>query len=181
MRAALSIVLLCAIVFSGIQTFAQESGDGARFPPIEAENLEGRVYDLPGDFEGEYNVLVVAYQREQQGAVDTWFPHLETLEKSDPRLHFYELPVISRMTGLFMGWVIDRGMRRGIPEQAKRERVITIYIDKDRFKASLGLPEDEDKIRVLLVDRDGRIHWRGEGVYSDAQGDSLRTTLKGLP
>lgn len=180
MRAALSALLLCAFVVTGATVRAQSNDDPARFPPHHAENLEGRVYNLPGDFEGEYNILVIAYQREQQAQVDTWFDPLGALEADDSRVHFYELPVISRMTGIIMGWMIDRGMRSGIPEAEKRARVITIYIDKDRFKDALGLPEGEETIRILLVDREGRVHWRGDGPYTEAMGESLRARLSEL-
>jgi hypothetical protein len=76
-----------------------------------------------------------------------------------------------------MGWMIDRGMRRGIPSKEKRERVITLYVDKEAFKTALNLPTSEDTIYLLLVDRRGRVLWRGEGSYSDMTAASLRRAI----
>ena len=36
---------------------------GLRFPEVEARSLEDREFDLPGDLEGELNLLAVAFQR----------------------------------------------------------------------------------------------------------------------
>jgi hypothetical protein len=61
---------------------------------------------------------------------------------------------------------IDGGMRRGIPDAAVRAATITLYIDKDPFKRSLGIASEDD-IYVLLVDRAGTIHWRARGAYAE--------------
>jgi hypothetical protein len=41
------------------------------FPTIHAENLEGRVLTLPTDLEGAYNVLFIAFQRDQHDPAAT--------------------------------------------------------------------------------------------------------------
>jgi hypothetical protein len=147
------------------------------FPQVTAENLEQRNYRLPEDFEGKFNILVIAYKREQQELVDSWFPAFRRIEQNDRSVRFYELPVIARLTGFFMRWMIDRGMRRGIPSKDKRARVITLYVDKDAFKTALHLPASEDTIYILLVDRRGRVLWRGEGAYSEVTAASLQRAI----
>lgn len=47
-----------------------------QFPRVEGSNLEGRRFTLPTDFEGDYNVVLVAFRRGQQGDVDSWLPFL---------------------------------------------------------------------------------------------------------
>jgi len=48
-----------------------ESSAGEHFPSVKASNLEKRDFNLPADFEGERNLLLVAFEREQQKDVDT--------------------------------------------------------------------------------------------------------------
>src|SRR5689334_7709072 len=45
-----------------------------RFPHVEGKNLEGKQFVLPADFDGKYNVVLIAFHREQQNDVDTWLP-----------------------------------------------------------------------------------------------------------
>jgi hypothetical protein len=42
------------------------------FPGGSGDNLNGKHFDLPGAFEGALNLVVVAFQREQQHDVDGW-------------------------------------------------------------------------------------------------------------
>ena len=70
-------------------------------------------------------------------------------------------------------------MRRGIPDQQARESTITLYIDKDPFRAEMGIP-DEQTIYVLLLDATGRVIWRTEGAHADEKGNALANVILNL-
>lgn len=147
-----------------------------RFPTVEASNLSGRAYTLPTGLEGDLNILAVAFQMWHQNEVDTWMPLLEQLERRLPAVRAYELPVLRSMNR-FSQWMIDQGMRGGIPDPATRARTITLYLDKGRFRQAMGLP-DEDHIYVLLVDRDGQVHWQARGPHSAEKASSLISAVE---
>jgi hypothetical protein len=152
-----------------------QSLSGEHFPSVKASNLEKRDFNLPADFEGDRNLLLVAFEREQQKDVDTWLREMKRFEELDPGFHYYELPTIQRPNA-FMRWFIGTGMRHGIPDRKARERTITLYIDKTPFCDAL-LITDQTKIYALLVDREGRVLWRSEGVFDETKGSSLRSAL----
>jgi hypothetical protein len=130
---------------------------------------------LPTDFEGDRNLLLVAFEREQQKDVDTWLREMKRFEELDPGFHYYELPTIQRPNA-FTRWFIDTGMRRAIPDRKARERTITLYLDKKPFCDAL-LIRDQKKIYQFLVDRNGRVLWRSEGLFDESKGASLRSAL----
>ncbi len=70
-------------------------------------------------------------------------------------------------------------MRGGIPSHQQRQRTITLYLDKVPFRAALGL-RDESRIYVLLLDRDGNVVWRTEGIFDENKGNNLKQTLQRL-
>lgn len=142
-----------------------------QFPPIEGSNLAKRTFRLPNDLEGELNVVLVAFQRWHQDQVDTWAPLLDDLERTLPGFRYYELPVIRSMNR-FSQWMLDEGMRAGIPSQPVRARTITIYTDKEEFRSALQMPE-ENNIYLMLVTRQGKILWRGRGAYTQETARSL--------
>lgn len=157
-------VLLALIARGGL--VAQSSvpmTDSVHFPPVTGRNLNGRTFELPGDFAGASNVVLIAFKRHQQADVDSWMPHLRTLADRYPDLRIYELPTLGRGMRLMRAF-IDGGMSNGIPDSGVRAATITLYIDKSPFRAALGIP-DEDRIYVVLVDRAGRVQWRAEGPY----------------
>jgi hypothetical protein len=145
------------------------------FPTVKAANLEGRDFTIPHDLEGELNLLFVAFERRQQEDVDTWLPHARQLCQTDSRLRSYELPTIRRGNPV-MRWMINHGMASGIHDPQARASTITLYLDKEDFRAALGI-EQEDEITILLIKRDGSIRWRSQGTWSAEKEGSLRRAL----
>ncbi|MDP1892500.1 MAG: hypothetical protein Q8K55_16565 [Gemmatimonadaceae bacterium] len=146
-----------------------------RFPIVTSENLEGRTFTLPRDFDGERNVVFVAFERRQQRDVDSWVPFVKSLVARTPDTEYYEIPTIKRMVAP-MRWMINRGMRGGIDDRGARERTITLYLDKEPFKRALGITVEQE-IHVLVVDRDGQVLWRTAGAFSDEKGQGLARAL----
>ncbi|MEZ4767236.1 MAG: hypothetical protein R2844_02285 [Caldilineales bacterium] len=147
-----------------------------RFPRIEGSSLSKQAFRLPDDLEGQLNVVLVAFQRWHQDEVDTWVPLMNQLEQRVPGFRHYELPVIRPMNR-FSQWMLDEGMRAGIPSQSVRERTITVYTDKQQFRQAAQMP-DEHHIYVMLVDAGGEVLWQARGAYSEQAGRSLIDTIE---
>ncbi len=145
------------------------------FPSVEGTNLEGRRFSLPNDFESEYNVVLVAFRREQQLDVDSWLPFLREQQLAERGVRMYELPTLKRMYRLVRGF-IDGGMAGGIPDLGTRQATITLYIDKAPFKKALAI-ETEDAISLLIVARDGRVLWQASGPFARNVAADLAAAL----
>ena len=161
-------ILLLALVLLGAQI-------SATFPPVTGENLNRREVNLPADFEGERNLVLIAFHREQQKDVDTCAPFADSLLARDSTLRWYELPTLGRRYKVIRG-IIDGGMRGGIPDTAARARTITLYINKSPLRTSLGLGT-EDSIYAVLVDRTGKVYWRAAGVHTAEKAADLEKAL----
>ena len=147
-----------------------------KFPEVRAKNLAGEHFLLPRDFEGDLNLLYLAFQREQQPMVNTWLPTADLLENMYPGLRYYELPTISRMNP-FTRWFINTGMRSGISDPKARRKTITLYLDKKTFRMALGIP-GEDTIAILLLNKKGEIVWREEGPCNVDRAKNLSDFVK---
>jgi hypothetical protein len=156
--------------------FTQEE-KGVLFPKVSGANLEGRKFNLPADFEGELNLVLVPFLQWQQMWVNGWLPAAKALMQKHPELRIYELPTLANM-GAIQRWWIDNGMRLGIPDKRTREMTITLYLDKPAFRKSLNMPT-ENTIYVLLVRRNGEIVWRGEGEFTADKGRDLANAVLG--
>lgn len=146
-----------------------------RFPEVEGANLEKRDFRLPDDFEGEANLIFIAFRRPHQAEVESWLPLAKELVEGHPGLRFYELPTIS-VRGAMARRFINQGMRRGIPDPKAREVTITLYLEKEPFRQALDIP-DEESIHVLLVGREGRIHWRAQGALTASSAAGLERAV----
>lgn len=166
---ALAFALLGAI--AGAETPASLP----HFPTVSGNSLAGKSFRLPDDFEAPLNLVFIAYQRRQQEDVDSWKPLTDDVKRRFPQVHVYELPTLARGNALFRGF-IDGGMRRGIPDPAVRAATITLYVDKGRFNAALGIAS-EDQITVLLVRPSGDVLWRTGGRYRPDLQEALDALL----
>jgi len=147
-----------------------------RFPRIEARDLEGRDVVLPDAFDGDRNVVIVAFRREHQGLVDSWIPWLEERAAHDPGLRFYELPTIARLWAPMRGF-IDGGMATAIKDPTVLRRTLTVYGDRTRLTDPLGIG-DRGTVTILLVDADGTVRWTGSGGFVQATVDGLDAALR---
>lgn len=190
------IVALVALLATGVFTYSagersagsapmammvstkQTSSVGFRFPTIRGDNLEGRSMSLPDDLEGRARIVIVAFQRWHQNLVDTWVPVARALEHEHPGLSTYEIPTLPRMNP-FSRFFIDNGMRGGIPDRNVRAHTVTLYTDKDRFRAGLGIGDERD-IHLFLLDETGRVVWRGEGPRAAQTEGQLRQSVASL-
>jgi hypothetical protein len=71
---------------------------------------------------------------------------------------------------------INEGMRAGIPNQATRQKTITLYLDKKEFLRALNIPDDQT-IWVLVIDRAGNVLWHSQDVFTPEKGEALRNAI----
>ncbi|MEO5926651.1 MAG: hypothetical protein ABIR70_22745 [Bryobacteraceae bacterium] len=155
---------------------AAQDSKSAVFPALEADNLNKQKLQLPGDLAGDLNLLLIGFQREQQTDIDTWLAPLPGVVIRHPNLAYYELPVIDR-TNFMLRWVINTGMRGGIPDKQQRARTVTLYLDKKPFRAALQI-ESENTIHALLINKKGEVMWRAQGRADEGKLESLEAFLR---
>jgi hypothetical protein len=146
------------------------------FPVVTGYNLERRQFEFPRDFEGEFNLVIVPFQRYHQAIVDTWIPTAQQIEADFPVFMYYELPTLTTMSPLYRTF-LNEGMRAGIPDTTARQRTITLYLDKDLFKSALDIPSEND-IYLFLVNTQGEILWRTTGEFTQDKAESLLEYLR---
>ena len=149
-----------------------------QFPNVVGSNLEGRRFRLPGDLEGEVNLVLIPFQRWHQELVDTWMPLAKELAQRVAGFRYYELPTLPTSNMLYR-MSLDFGMKMGIPDRTAREATITLYLDKEKYRQALGIP-DEETIVPMLITRTGEILWRSEGPLTVEKGDSLVDVINAL-
>jgi hypothetical protein len=181
----LIVLLVIGLVIGGIGVYMKISPSKSRlqitrdemhFPLVSGYNLNRQELEFPRDFQGEVNLVIVPFKQYQQNIVNTWIPIAQQLEEDHPGFIYYELPTIYEMPA-FSRTFINEGMRAGIPDQKARERTVTLYLEKDAFKAALDI-KSEDEISLFLVDAEGQIFWRSSGEYSETKAEELIRVLE---
>jgi hypothetical protein len=136
---------------------------GMQFPNVTADSLAGTKESIPESCRGKVTLVAVAFLRESQSQLDSWLnPFYEKFGTRDGFM-FYEIPMIS--SGYkFMKFVIDGGMRGGIPP-FKHKHVVTMYGDVEKYLTALHL--DPRSGYAFLLDRDGAIRFQAQGYATE--------------
>jgi len=142
---------------------------GKRFPEVTAESLAKTRESIPESAKGKVTLIAVAFLQQSQPQLDSWLEPFINKFGSKEEFTFYEVPMIS--SGYkFMRFVIDSGMRGGIP-QNKHKHVVTMYGNVEQYMNELNL--DARFGYAFLLDKEGIIQWQGQGF-------STTETLKEL-
>jgi hypothetical protein len=149
-----------------------------KFPEIAGENLEKKKYIIPYELEGDLNVVIIPFQRWHQSLVDEWSVFLNDIERSNQNFRYYEVPTLNSGYKA-MRFMIDGGMRAGIPDRSIRERTITLYTNKPLFEQQLNI-KSENTIYLFLIRKNGEILWRSEGEFDAQKGNELLETIEKL-
>lgn len=152
------------------------NGEG-RFPSLTGIDLHGQEREIPKGFKGEFNIVAVAFQRQQQKDVDTWIPKIEAIIERSDALKFYEIPVIYEVN-MANRMFINNGMRAGIEEDNARSRTITVYTSREDFIKLMSM--EEDHIYIFLLNKNGEILWRHKGPYDDDAFQNLNDVMKDI-
>lgn len=87
---------------------------------------------------GEWNAVIVTFQREQQELAGSWVPWLDQRTAADPRLGFAKLPAIGLQRQPSRP-VIDGGMAAAIGDQKTRRRTPMVHTGIRRVTLPLGI------------------------------------------
>ena len=132
---------------------------GQFFPEVTSKSLAGRVVSLPGTAGGKVTLICIAFVRSSQSMIDSWVQPFERKFGKDSRFAVYEIPMINAAWKV-LSWMIDSGMKRGIPIE-KHDNVVTFYGDYSSYQEAF---DGGHKFSLcFLLDKKGIVRWRGHG------------------
>ena len=137
---------------------------GDLLPRLKGEFLTGRTAVLPQAAAGRVTLLLLGFTYDSRFAVEAWAQRFRERFGTDPRVTFYEVPMIGGLARIGK-WFIDSGMRRGTPKQ-DYEHVITVYGGTEQWKQRVGF-RDPEAAYLILLDGSGRVAWRYAGGFEE--------------
>jgi hypothetical protein len=151
--------------------FAAALTVGTPMPQIEGENLTGHKAVLPGVAKGKVTLVAMGFSYESRRPVDAWIKRFRQEFGQNTDTAFFEVPVISGMARLAKLF-IQTGMRRGTAK-VDHDKVITVYGGASDWKERLGVV-DTDRAYLILLDREGTVRWRHEGLFDETVWPELK-------
>jgi len=135
---------------------------GPPMPALKGEFLTGLPAVLPDAASGHIALLALGFTYDSRFAVEAWVGRFRKDFGDNPKVTFYEVPMIGRMARLGK-WFIDSGMRKGTPRE-DYEHVITVYGGTDLWKQRLGF-QSPNAAYLILLDERGGVRWLYRGQF----------------
>ena len=79
--------LTSCMIGSGENSSIEANQD--KFPLLSGINLEGKKFELPHDFDGEFKIVAIGFEREHQEAINTWINVVDEITKNNLKIRFF--------------------------------------------------------------------------------------------
>lgn len=151
---------------------------GLIFPEAKGTNLRKRRVRLPYELSGHINLLIIAFKHTQYVLIDQWSFFLKILEKDFPELKFYKIPTFGNIYK-FIKNKLEKSMLSKVTEMDSQERIITLFLNKKKFRKTLNIPH-ENTIFLFLIDKKGNVFWSTNNGITNDKMDQLTSKVKEL-
>ena len=111
-------------------------------------------------------MIVIGFTHGSQNQTKAWTASVQQ------ELPVYSIAVLEDAPRLVRGMAVH-GMKGGVPED-KRDHFVVVYHNEKELKQAAGFDHPDDAY-VLLLDKDGAIHWRFHGPVTDAALQELES------
>jgi hypothetical protein len=175
----LSLLALC-FVFLPVSHASRQSDEprAAMFPALTTYNLDKTKVDLPADFEGKVNLLLISFEPEQSKDIEGWMPTAQALQHMNFKFRYYKMPVSNQENFVYRWW--DSSSLRSIEtDPLTWHWIIPLYTNKDSLRRALNI-SNEKAIVLLLVDKTGQVLWRTSGRITDEKKSSLASAVSAV-
>jgi hypothetical protein len=141
-------------------------------PEIAAEALDKTMLNLPRQMEGRQNLLLLSWDRDQAGQIESWTAVAQALEHTQPGFVVYRMLVNTPENFIFRWWD-NASLRAAETDPDLLHRDVPLYTDEARLRQAIGLSAGQRPVVALLVERSGRIVWKSTGPSTAASRASL--------
>jgi hypothetical protein len=161
------------LLAAGVLAFgrAAQNQKQVTFPTITSYALDKQKITLPGEMEGETDLLIISFEPEQEKDVQSWLPVAQGLQHSNFKFRYYELPVNAKENFVFRWWDTS-SMRSDETDPVMWHWIVPLFVDRQDFRKQLDIPNLKQVV-VMLVDRQGHVLWRASGAMSEDKRASL--------
>lgn len=147
------------------------------FPRVEGESLAGKSVVLPEAASGHATVLVLGFTHASQSQTKAWAERLHQQFRDPAAVAVYSIAVLEEVPRLVRGMAVH-GIRSGVP-QDQRETFLLVYHDEKALKQVASFEQPDDAY-LLVLDRQGNVHWHFHGAVTGNAVESLAAQVRGL-
>ena len=135
-------------------------------------NLSGQEVEWPKGLPGKKTVILLAYKRGQQSAVEEWVAQMGFAPSDD----FIQVLLMGRGARFVKG-MIDGGLKKAFATQDWQERTYTIYQKASVLNKPFGISGTK-QMQVIVLQEDGKILGKVSGAADAGKIKQVKSWMK---
>lgn len=162
-------ILLFTFLIMGAASAAQV---GQSFPTMETETLNNEVLNLPNDLEGKYTIIGLAYSKQAEDDLKTWFsPAFNQFMREPDKTNIFATEYDINLFFIPMLTGHKTAAYKGVMKKVQETIDASLHHHVLFYKGSLNDYKDALQLEkktptFLLLDDAGKIIWKTSGSYS---------------
>lgn len=177
-----TFIVLIMLLAGSLQLMAQV---GERFPQIKGETVTDKKVRVPEDTRGKYTLLGMAFSRQSDEELQSWFQPVYTRFLQDAGnaglfadfaydVNVYFIPMFSGLKKAAAGSAKKKALKN---VDAELQPHILFYVGEVKsYREALGLDE-KDLPYLFVLDKQGKIVYATEGAYTEAKMEEIENIL----
>lgn len=148
-------------------------------PSVTGLTSDGDAVNFPEQFEADYHLVVMPFDREQQVLAVTWLPMFQELASTHDNVQYWSIAALPELNSAIRFLVLT-GISAGISDDEVRQQVTVLFLEQQaEFLDALAIDSD-DAIQAFIMDSDGVIYYRTIGEFTTERGENFREVLDSL-
>lgn len=143
-------------------------------PRVAASDLNRKQLSFPEDLPAPRTLVFVTFKRGQDIDAGHWVEAMGLQENS--AVPWMRLRVFDTAANQHRD-VIENKLQATYTTPHSRSTVVPLFTDRDEFASALGLPS-HNSMYAIVIDREGHVLARADGLYDPDKANALLNRLK---
>lgn len=168
--AATLVALVLAVVTP------RETSLMGRLPSLVAQRLDRNqpAVNLPEGLPAARTLALIGFRHSQDPEVESWINGLHL--RQDKSISWIRMAVINDAGGAAHRSAVETHLLSHYPSESERASLLPVFTDRDAFVRATGVTGTDQAV-VLILDRNGEVLARVEGMFDPDKAAALMETL----
>jgi hypothetical protein len=176
--------LIALIVLLAGFNLAQAQVIGKQFPDMEAETVEDKKVNLPGDTKGKYTLLGLAYSKKSEDELNSWFSPVynKFIKKATGMMagmgydvNVYFIPMFTGVNAAATGTAKKKALKNVDPQLLPY--ILFYKGELKTYKEALDF-EKRDIPYFFVLDAEGKIVYATSGRFTEDKLDEVEESIE---
>ncbi|TBR77203.1 MAG: hypothetical protein EPN64_03575 [Burkholderiaceae bacterium] len=148
-----------------------------RLPALVSHRLDRNqpAVNLPAGLPAGRTLALIGFRHSQDAEMESWIDGLRL--RQDPSISWIRMAVINDTGDPARRSAVETHLRSRYPSESERAGLLPVFTNRDAFVRATGVTGTDQAV-VLILDRNGDVLAKAEGMFDPDKAQALMETLR---